>query len=216
MSLHRGYIAVQEVETPGAQATFDVHNASNIELLEYPSYNNSLQSSSAVTAANMKKSTSEQKFYAKFWARVTKSFVACRARVTNSVVDWWTHIINLFLDWWMGELLAILLSIIAFFAIIIILLKCDNHALPTLPHNVPLNFVVSTMATVSKSSLLLAVASAFGQFKWLWMSSSPRRLQDLQVFDEASRGPLGAVKLLASKKNCKSGSIKSKSIKAFK
>ena len=83
-----------------------------------------------------------------------KSFVECRA---------------LFLDWWMGELLAILLSIIASFAIIIILLKCDNHALPTLPQNVPLNFVVSTLATISKSSLFLAVASALSQFKWFWM-----------------------------------------------
>ena len=72
MSLHRGYVPVGEVEILGAQATFDAHNANTIELLEYPYSNNSLQSSSAVTAANMKKSTSEQKFYAKFWARVKK------------------------------------------------------------------------------------------------------------------------------------------------
>ena len=64
----------------------------------------------------------------------------------------------------MGELLAILLSINAFFAIVFILRKYDDHTLPRLPRNVPLNFVVSTLATVS---MLLAVASAFGQFKWL-------------------------------------------------
>lgn len=101
----------------------------------------------------------------------------------------------------MGELLAILLSIVAFFTIIVVLRKYDDHTLPTLPYNVPLNLVVSTLATVSKSSLLLAVSSALGQFKWLWMSSQQRRLHNLQVFDEASRGPLGASKLLASRRS---------------
>ena len=107
---------------------------------------------------------------------------------------------NLFVDWWMGELLAILLSLVAFGGLCFVLLKYDGQTLPTLPHNVSLTFVVSTLAMISKSSLLLAVASAFGQFKWLWMSSKQPSLQDLQIFDEASRGPLGAAKLLASKK----------------
>lgn len=195
MSFHRSHVNVEKIEIPGTQATFDMYNASSIKPLKYPYYNNSFQSSSAVTATNTKN------FYAKLWVRVTKSLVEWWACVMNLVVDWWICITNLFLDWWMGELLAILLSIIAFFAVIIILLKYDDHPLPKLPHNVPLNFVVSTLATVSKSSLLLAVASAFGQFKWLWMSSKQRRLQDLQVFDEASRGPLGAFKLLAFKEN---------------
>lgn len=105
-----------------------------------------------------------------------------------------------FVDWWMGELLAIFLSLSAFGALVFVLLKYDGQMLPTLPRNVSLSFIVSTLAAVSKSSLLLVVASAFGQFKWLWMLSKQRRLQDLQDFDEASRGPLGAAKLLASRK----------------
>lgn len=101
----------------------------------------------------------------------------------------------------MTELLAILCSLGAFCSLIFILIKYDGQVLSTLPHNIPLNFVVSTLATLSKSSLLLVVASTFGQFKWLWMISSKQsRLQDLQDFDEASRGPLGAAKLLTSKK----------------
>lgn len=178
MSLHRGHDDVKELTTSYALSSADVQNATTIELWEYSSYDNSLRSSSAATATNLKRSTSQEKLHVKLWARVTNSFV----------------------DWWMGELLAILLSIIALLTIIIILYKYDDHALPRLPYNVPLNFVVSTLATVSKSSLLLAVASALGQFKWLWMSSKQRRLQDLQIFDEASRGPLGAAKLLASKR----------------
>ena len=105
-----------------------------------------------------------------------------------------------FTDWWMGELLAILMSIIAFFAIVFVLNHYDGHALPRLPHNVTLGFITSTLATVSKGSLLLAIASAIGQYKWLWISSRHRPLQDLQAYDEASRRLLGSSKFLTSKK----------------
>ena len=114
-------------------------------------------------------------------------------------VKLWDRIVNLFSDWWMGEVLAILVSIFSFIAIVMVLREYNNRALPKLPYNVSINFVVSTLATVSKSSLLLAVASAIGQFKWLWMSANYRSLRDLQTFDEASRGPLGASKLLISR-----------------
>ena len=153
MSLHRSHGEVEEVMTSYALPSSDTQKASNIELLKYPSYDNSLQLSSAVTARNLKRSISRERLYAKLWARVTNSFA----------------------NWWIGELLAILLSIIAFIAIIVILRKYDNHTLPRLPHNIPLNFIISTLATVSKSSLLLAVVSILGQFKWLWMFSKQRR-----------------------------------------
>ncbi|KAL8763231.1 MAG: hypothetical protein Q9184_000949 [Pyrenodesmia sp. 2 TL-2023] len=44
-----------------------------------------------------------------------------------------------------------------------------------------------------------AVGSAISQCKWLWYrQAKPRRLQDLQLFDDASRGPWGAIQLLIS------------------
>ncbi|KAL8719255.1 MAG: hypothetical protein Q9225_003714 [Loekoesia sp. 1 TL-2023] len=177
MSLHRTHGDVEEFRISSALLNPDAQKAPQVEPLEYSSYENSLRSSSAVIARNDKRSTSQERLYVKLSACITALFV----------------------DWWAGELLANLLSIIAFFAIIIVVHKYDGHPLPRLPHDVTLNFVVSTLATITKSTLLLAVASALGQFKWLWMSSRPRRLQDLQVFDEASRGPLGAAKLLTSR-----------------
>lgn len=57
--------------------------------------------------------------------------------------------------------------------------------------------MVSILSTIAKSCVLTAVASAMGQYRWLRLSSRrPRRLQELQGFDEASRGPLGSLKLL--------------------
>lgn len=223
MSLRRSHGDVEEGEALSISPSSDVQQTSHIELFEYPSYNNSRPSSSAMRAINTKKSTFKEKSYEKswtrvtslfvdwwtritnlfvyWWARVTSLFVAGWARITNLFVDWWARAVNSFVDWWMGELLAILLSIIALLTIIYVLRKYEGHNQPTLPHNIPLNFVISTLAAVSKSSLLFAIASALGQFKWLWMFSKQRRLQDLQIFDDASRGPLGASRLLASRKS---------------
>ena len=176
MSLHSSHDDV-EVRTPHAQPSTDARIDSNIELLVYPSDNSSVSSNSIVEIESLR-SISRERLHVKIWTRVN----------------------NWFVNWWMGELLIIFWSFVVFSVLIFLLFQYDGHSLSTLPHNVPLNFVVSTLATVSKSSLLLVVASALGQFKWLWVISKQRRLQDLQDFDEASRGPLGAAKLLASKK----------------
>ena len=200
MSLHRRHEDVEEGEVSPISHSSDVQRHSHIELFERSPYNNSRPLSPGMTALPLKKSASGKDFHEKLWTRVTRFFVSWWARVKNLFVSCRAWAVNLFIDWWMGELLAILLSIIALFTIIYVLFKYDGHNLPSLPHNIPLNFVVSSLAAVSKSSLLFAVASALGQFKWLWMFSQQRRLQDLQVFDDASRGPLGASRLLASRK----------------
>lgn len=201
MSSDCDHVDVEQGDVSPISSSSNVQTVDNIELLECPSHKNSQPSSSAVRAINPKKTTSRGKFHVKRWARVTDLCAGWWARVTNFCVAWWARFKYPFIDWWMGELLAILSSIITLFAIIVILRKYDDRSLSTFSQKVPLNFVVSTLATVSKSSLLLTVASALGQFKWLWVSSKQRRLQDLQVFDEASRGPWGASRLLISKRS---------------
>ncbi|KAK3358195.1 hypothetical protein B0T25DRAFT_580111 [Lasiosphaeria hispida] len=68
--------------------------------------------------------------------------------------------------------------------------------LPYVPGDISLNAIVATLSIVSKSSLIFSVSAALGQLKWDWYEKEPRGLQDLETFDEASRGPLGATKLL--------------------
>ena len=210
MSLHHRHGDVEEDELFSISPSSDVQHTSHIELVESLLYNNARPSSPAMIAINLKKSTSNGNLYEKLWAhvgslfvdwsaRLRSLFVDWSARAINFYMDWWARVVILFVDWWIGELLAILLSMIALSAIICVLYMYDGHHQPTLPHNVSLNFIISTLATVSKSSLLFAVASALGQYKWLWMFSKQRRLRDLQVFDDASRGPLGASRLLASR-----------------
>ncbi len=109
---------------------------------------------------------------------------------------------NVVSNWWLFELLAALMCTATFIAMAAILYQYDGGTIPRLPFGVPLNAVIATIATMTKASLLLVATSALSQFKWLWVQdkrrSGTRRLQDLQMFDEASRGPLGALKMLCS------------------
>lgn len=74
--------------------------------------------------------------------------------------------------------------------------KCSGHRTPNLPEVVNLNAIVSILATISSSSLLFSVSAAMGQAKWDWISEQPRLLRDLELLDEASRGPLGSFEML--------------------
>lgn len=46
-----------------------------------------------------------------------------------------------------------------------------------------------------KSCMTLTLAQGIGQLKWAWFRE-PRTLKDIQIYDDASRGPLGACKLI--------------------
>lgn len=103
---------------------------------------------------------------------------------------------NIQLRWWCWELFAAAISLALFAAVVIVLKVYDGHALPELPLGITLNTTVSLIAAVSKTALLLVASTTMSQFKWLWIHKRSRRLQDLQAFDEASRGPWGALTLL--------------------
>jgi hypothetical protein len=99
-------------------------------------------------------------------------------------------------DWWWWELASVLLSGSCFIAIVITLLVMKDKALSSWHSAVSPNALISTLATVSKASLMLAVAACISQLKWLYFERAPRSLHSMQVFDDASRGPLGALELL--------------------
>ena len=47
--------------------------------------------------------------------------------------------------------------------------------------------------------MVLSVAAAIGQSKWLWFQDDSRILQDIELFDDASRGPLGSLRMLSTR-----------------
>lgn len=54
-------------------------------------------------------------------------------------------------------------------------------------------------AVITKIAITSAIGNLISQSKWLWYrQDEPHSLKDLQLFEDASRGPWGAVALLFS------------------
>ncbi|KAJ9613578.1 hypothetical protein H2200_003520 [Cladophialophora chaetospira] len=110
-----------------------------------------------------------------------------------------TRVWNRFNDGWDGEITALLFSLACSIAIVVVLLVYDNRPTPKLSKGITLNAIVSVLATASKAALLFTTSSCLGQLKWIWFKGEKARsLSHAQTFDDASRGPLGALELFGS------------------
>jgi hypothetical protein len=100
-------------------------------------------------------------------------------------------------DWW-EEFAAVAFSLSSLLAIVIILAVYRNKTLSSwqFVFNVSLNTVVAILSTLSRTALLVPVASCISQLKWIRLCRTPCSLREVQVFDDASHGPLGSIQLL--------------------
>jgi hypothetical protein len=99
---------------------------------------------------------------------------------------------------WGWEIASMVGALLCQGAIIGILIWMNDKSLDSWTTLISINSAVAILTTASKSLLLLPVTECLSQFKWSHFSR-PRWMTDLDVFDNASRGPLGAVKLLLKK-----------------
>jgi hypothetical protein len=102
---------------------------------------------------------------------------------------------RLFLDSWVYEAVAMGLSIACLAAIAAIVAYYDKKAVPE--SVITLNTAVSVLSTAARSGLIFVVSAVVGQMKWCWIRKSERQLQHLQTMDSASRGPMGAIQMVA-------------------
>ncbi|OTA93616.1 hypothetical protein M434DRAFT_30752 [Hypoxylon sp. CO27-5] len=100
--------------------------------------------------------------------------------------------------WWWWEILAIILSLACMCGLVVLLAKIDNIPLQSWWLPIAPNSLVAALITVAKASMMMSVASCIGQLKWRHFTIHSRRLTDLQLFDNASRGPWGSAILLWS------------------
>jgi hypothetical protein len=100
--------------------------------------------------------------------------------------------------YWIIEVACVMISCIATGAIAALLFGYHDRPLETWPSDrITINATISLLTLVAKSSMILATAQAISQLKWSWFTQSrKRRFNDLQIFDNASRGPLGSLELL--------------------
>lgn len=101
-------------------------------------------------------------------------------------------------DWWSAEIAAIVFSALCLAGIIVVLEEVNDTPLSQWHLPIAPNSVIAIFSTLPKSALLLPITASISQLKWLYFRTRPSPLSKLQKFDDASRGPLGALKFICS------------------
>lgn len=104
---------------------------------------------------------------------------------TEKSASWYTD--------WSIEIACIILSAAVLVSIAIFLLEIRGRLLTSWKIIIKPNTVLSILSTVFKAMVLVAVASSIGQLKWIYLSKKSFGLDQLQIFDDATRGPWGAL-----------------------
>ena len=99
-------------------------------------------------------------------------------------------------DNWVWEYACWCFSTIFLLGVALTLFLHENQPLPNWPLSISINALISLLSTVSTSALLVVVTTVVGQGRWTDFATTEHRLSDLEVYDEASRGPLGSLNLL--------------------
>jgi len=99
---------------------------------------------------------------------------------------------------WTWELLSLLLCIGLIAAIFVVLAAYNGQRVPDWGLSINLSTLVALLATILRASLVMIAAQVISQAKWSWFSSNGQvhPLSQLQVFDAASRGAVGAASLI--------------------
>lgn len=97
--------------------------------------------------------------------------------------------------WW--EITAQIFSLICMCLIIYVLARINNRKLSDWTYPIQPNSVISVLTTAGKTSMFVSIASCLGQLKWRHFSEKPHPLRHVELFEDASRGPWGSLRLLA-------------------
>ncbi|KAK1757953.1 hypothetical protein QBC47DRAFT_294486, partial [Echria macrotheca] len=101
------------------------------------------------------------------------------------------------MSWWLPEILSQVGGILCLLAIILLLWYFNGKPPPNWQLGITLNTVLAFLTSLAKVAFLVPIVEGLGQLKWMWFSTRRHRpLIDMQVFDEATRGGWGGVKLL--------------------
>jgi hypothetical protein len=106
------------------------------------------------------------------------------------------HISRYIIEWWLLELINWFIGAFSVAALVIILRHYDDSKIPHWKFGLTLNALISLLAGLTRSSLLIPTYQALGQLKWNWFWLEPKLMVDFELFDSASRGPLGSTFLL--------------------
>ncbi|KAF2180609.1 hypothetical protein K469DRAFT_639609 [Zopfia rhizophila CBS 207.26] len=99
-----------------------------------------------------------------------------------------------FVGWW--EVGAVIASLISLGLIVAILSTMNYESRVAWKLPIQPNSLVAIFSTIAKSALLIPLAEGLSQLKWNHYEERAGTLDHLQAFDDASRGPWGALMFL--------------------
>ncbi|TEA17340.1 hypothetical protein C8034_v000448 [Colletotrichum sidae] len=99
---------------------------------------------------------------------------------------------------WVFEISSLFISAVCLAGIITTLVLHGSRPLPQWPFGIKINALISALATVSRSALAVAISAAISQRQWVRLNDGHHPLADLEMHDNASRGPWGSLSLLFS------------------
>lgn len=77
--------------------------------------------------------------------------------------------------------------------------RTDGKPPPSLRLGLTLNTILAFLVSLARVAFLVPIVEGLGQLKWIWfLSRKPLPLADFQLFDEATRGGIGGLRLLFS------------------
>ncbi|KAI0440412.1 hypothetical protein F4803DRAFT_527211 [Xylaria telfairii] len=106
--------------------------------------------------------------------------------------------IGSYIRWWYLDIIAVVISFASLGAIIGILVAYNGKSQSAWPSDVlTINGLVAILATVCRGSFMISVGSALSQEKWNRFAGAKNALGEFSLFDEASKGSWGSLKLLS-------------------
>ncbi|KAF2802018.1 uncharacterized protein BDZ99DRAFT_429256 [Mytilinidion resinicola] len=98
--------------------------------------------------------------------------------------------------WWWWEIGAAMLGTVSMLLIIAVLFKVQNKPLQDWTLPIQPNSLIAVFTTIGRTAIMVPIASCIAQLKWQHFDHRARQLNHLRLFDDASRGPWGAVTMV--------------------
>jgi hypothetical protein len=114
-------------------------------------------------------------------------------RSHNSVGAWWRR--HRYFNIWWWEAICCFIALGALLAIVATIRTHESKTIPEWKFGLTVNAIIAACTVVLKAAAGLVLAEGISHLKWI-SAAQPQPLSTFVAHDDASRGPMGALKLL--------------------
>jgi hypothetical protein len=107
----------------------------------------------------------------------------------RSYGDAYYRYVRFYVNGWAWSILSWFFAANSLLAIALVLAGMNEEYLSTWTHQITINTVMAILSQLGSTLLMVPLAEAISQLKWLWFYRQSKLLRDFDDFDRASRGP---------------------------